>query len=155
MFILFLLIVVALMVFALDWINWKDLLKPLKNCKGVKLVAPNLSFEASGTIGKIITYAKVRGIKYARSWFKPANPQTSEQVNMRTAVALMVAYWQTPLAAPTVAAYKSGASGTKDTGFSLYMGRGLDAYIAQITVAVTPVSVVVANVYPDDVFTWT
>lgn len=123
--------------------------------KGVKLVAPNLSFEASGTIGKIITFAKVRGVKYARSWFKPANPQTAKQVNERLAMALLVAYWQTPLAQPTIDAYNVGASGTKNTGFSLYIGRGLDAYVSQLGTTTTPASVVLAGVYPSDVFTWT
>lgn len=147
--------VVAFLLFAVDWINWDSLLKPLQNCKGVKLVAPNLSFEASGTIAKIITYAKVRGIKYARSWFKPANPQTFKQTSIRLAAAYSVAYWQDTLTQTQKDAYGVGASGTKNTGFSLYVGRCLDAWMTQFGTAETPVSVGVVGNYPDDVITWT
>lgn len=123
--------------------------------KGVKLVAPNLSFEASGTIGKIITYAKVRGIKYARSWFKPANPQTAGQVNIRTALTLAIPVWQNTFSQAQKDAFDSGASGTKDTGFSLYMSRALDEYISQLGTGVTPTSLVVSGTYPSETYTWT
>ena len=122
---------------------------------GAKVTGPLMSISASGTIGKSLTYGAWKGIAWCREWFVPANPQSAEQTNMRYALQLALEYWQTPLAAPTVAAYNTGAEGLKMSGFNLYMKRALLAYIAQITVAVTPVSVVVANVYPNDVFTWT
>lgn len=131
-----------------------NLLFKMSCIKWVKLVAPNLSFEASGTIGKIITYAKVRGIKYARSWFKPANPQSTNQVNVRTALALSVAVWQTSFSQAQKDAYNSGASGTKDTGFSLYMGLAMDEYKSQLGSSVLPTSLVVSGTYPSETYTW-
>jgi len=128
----------------------------LKSNLGMARVSgPLFSMSASGSVGDVLTYATWKGLPYCREWFTPTNPQSTEQTNMRTALTLAVAYWQLPLAGPTVAAYNTGALGMGMSGFNLYMQRALDAYITQITVAVTPVSVVVANVYPDDVFTWT
>src|ERR1700741_3979138 len=47
------------------------------------VTAPLLSFTASGTIAKSVTYSKWKGIKYARQRVIPANPQTTAQMKTR------------------------------------------------------------------------
>lgn len=49
-----------------------------------KVSAPLLSIGGSGTIGKSITFASWKGIKYARARVIPANPQTVGQVSTRS-----------------------------------------------------------------------
>lgn len=49
-----------------------------------KIKAPLFGLEASGTIGKTITYSKWKGIPYVRAWTKPKNPKTEKQKAIRT-----------------------------------------------------------------------
>ena len=119
-----------------------------------KVTGPLFSLSASGSVGKTITFGIWKGIAWVRKHFIPENPQTAEQVNMRTALGLMVAYWQGTVTQAQKDDYELGAAGTGQSGYNLYMSRGLKAYIAQLTVAVLPVSVTVAGNYPSDVFTW-
>lgn len=59
-----------------------------------KLTAPVLSFGGSGTIGKTVTYASWRGIKYARQRVVPANPNTLAQQTVRKTFALLREMWK-------------------------------------------------------------
>lgn len=59
-----------------------------------RVTGPLLSMSASGTIGKAITFATWKGIAYARKWFKPANPQTADQVAQRLIFSSAVLQWQ-------------------------------------------------------------
>ena len=120
-----------------------------------KVSGPLFSMSASGTIGEAVTYGTWKGQPWARVWFKPQNPQTAKQVNVRTALALTVAYWQATLTQAQKDAYEVGAEGQRKSGFNLYVQRAMDAYITQLTSANTPVSVSVLGDYPSDVFTWT
>jgi len=120
-----------------------------------KVTGPLFSMSASGTIGKAVTYGRWKGQPWARVWFSPENPQTDKQVNIRKALELMVAYWQSGAINPEgKAAYEAGAASLGMSGYNLYMRRGLNAYIAQLTIDVEPLSVEVTGTYPDDVFTW-
>lgn len=119
-----------------------------------KVVGPAFSVSATGTVGKTFTYGIIRGIQYVREWFTPYNPQSTKQVNLRTAFSMLVAEWQNDLTTAQKDAYIAGAQGTKNTGFSLFMGRGQDEYISQIGVDTTPTTLSVAGNYPLDVFTW-
>lgn len=120
---------------------------------GVKLIGPMYSISASGTIGDAFTFLTWKGIQYAREYFIPANPKTVKQVNIRTAMALVVALWHT-LSEPTKDAWKALAAGEKYTGMNYFVSRALKQYMIQLTIDVTPVSVVIAGVAPDDVWTW-
>ena len=119
-----------------------------------RVTGPLFSMSASGTIGKAVTYGSWKGRPCARTWFIPENPQTAGQTNVRLALALLVAYWQITVSQAQKDAYEVGAQGQGMSGYNLYMKRGMDQYIIQITSAVTPVSVTVAGNYPSDVFTW-
>lgn len=64
-----------------------------------KLTGPLLSFGASGQIGKTMVTADWKGIKYARQYSIPANPQTAEQTTTRDTFKTLQSLW---LNAPTL-----------------------------------------------------
>lgn len=118
-----------------------------------KVNGPLMSLSASGTVGKAFTFGIWKGIAYVRKWFKPENPQTAEQVNLQTALTLMVELWQTK-SEEAKQAWEDALSGQQYSGYNLFMSRGLKAYIAQLGVATTPVSVSYVTDPPDEVWTW-
>lgn len=118
-----------------------------------KTKGPLFSLDASGTVAKTIVYSRWKGRSYVRRHTIPLNPQTPGQINVRTAMALLVAAWQ------------GESQGTKDnwneyakaqtlSGFNVYIQRGMDEYVIQITTAVTPVSVSVTGAAGVEVWTW-
>lgn len=48
-----------------------------------RVTGPLMSMEASGTIGKSLTFANWVGRQYVRRWTRPSNPQTSDQMFQR------------------------------------------------------------------------
>src|SRR4030043_2413364 len=48
-----------------------------------KLTGPLFSLSASGSIAKTLTYFPWKGLKLARQWIVPANPNTQPQINQR------------------------------------------------------------------------
>lgn len=130
------------------------LLEPLRNSKGVVVTGPCFSLTARGTLAKTVTYSVWKGIAYAKEWFIPANPQSANQTNVRTAFTLLNAYWQAT-AVGDKALWDAGAAGMGMSGFDLYMQRGMDAYITQLGSSTTPASVVYTGAYPAEVWTWT
>lgn len=58
------------------------------------LTGPLFSLGASGTIAKTITYARWRGINYARQRVIPHNPRTAEQLLTRDAFAALNEMWR-------------------------------------------------------------
>ena len=92
-----------------------------------KLTGPLLSLSASGQFAKTMVYATWKGIKYARQYVIPQNPNTSAQQVAR-------GYFST-----AVAAYTGAISGTKtawtnyasqngmaESGFNLFVGKYCD-----------------------------
>lgn len=63
-----------------------------------KLTGPLLSFGARGAVGKTLVTAEWKGVKYARQYTIPANPQTAGQTNTRTVFSFLQQLW---LNAPT------------------------------------------------------
>lgn len=118
-----------------------------------RVSGPLFSMSASGTVGKTITYGTWKGRPYVREWFKPENPQAAKQVNVRTALTLLVAYWKT-LSAAGQAEWETAAEGLGMSGFNLYMKHGMDEYISQIGSDTTPTSCSYTGVPPDEVWTW-
>ena len=119
-----------------------------------RVSGPLFSMSASGTIGKALTYGAWKGIAWVRTWFTPANPNTQLQVNVRTAMLLIVAYWQLQ-GEPAIALWNTFAEGTGMSGYNQFCKRALDAYIADHGSGETPLTVVVAGDPPADVWTWT
>jgi len=58
-----------------------------------KLTGPLLSFGAKGQIGKTLVTADWKGIKYARQYTIPANPNSSEQQLTRGTFSFLQAFW--------------------------------------------------------------
>ena len=85
-----------------------------------KVSGPLLSMSATGTVAKAITYAAWKGISYCREWFKPANPQTQNQVKVRTRLTKAVAKYQTE-PSETKAFWNTLAEGQAYSGFNLYV----------------------------------
>lgn len=59
-----------------------------------RVTSPLLSLDASGSVGKAITFAKWRGRNYVRRLVVPANPKTPLQVAMRAGLRFVTQYWQ-------------------------------------------------------------
>lgn len=118
-----------------------------------KVTGPLFSMSASGTVGKAITFSTWKGIAYVREYFIPSNPQSTQQTNVRLAMAILVAYWQV-FGAPGQLIWNDFASGTGMSGFNQFVKRGLDAYILDHGVDIVPASVTVVGDPPVDVWTW-
>lgn len=54
-----------------------------------RVTGPLMSMEASGTIGKTLTFANWVGRQYVRRWTRPANPQTIDQMDQRNAFSVV------------------------------------------------------------------
>ena len=54
-----------------------------------RVTGPLMSMEASGTIGKTLTFANWVGRQYVRRWTRPSNPQTLEQMRQRNAFSVI------------------------------------------------------------------
>lgn len=118
-----------------------------------RVTGPLFSMSASGSIGKALTYATWKGKEYVREWFTPSNPQSTNQTNVRTALTLLIAYWHAT-AVGDKAIWDAAAEGMGMSGFNLYVKRGMDEYVSQLGVSVTPTSVSYTGSYPSEVWTW-
>ena len=54
-----------------------------------RVTGPLMSMEASGTIGKTLTFANWVGRQYVRRWTRPSNPQTADQMELRNAFSVI------------------------------------------------------------------
>lgn len=126
----------------------------VKRNAGVKLIGPMYSISARGTVGKAFTFLIWKGIQYAREYFIPANPKTVKQVNIRTAMQLIVAYWHTRSQAYKDL-WKDLAKGEQYTGMNLFISKALKQYMIQLGIDLTPATVVVADDPPAETWTWT
>lgn len=89
-----------------------------------KLVAPLLSFGAYGQIGKTMVTAAWRGVKYARQYVIPSNPQTTAQQTTRTTFAMLREMWK--LMSPDQRApWNAFAQGRKFTGVNALIGENM------------------------------
>jgi len=53
-----------------------------------KVTGPLLSISASGTVGKALTFANRLGTSVVRRWATPLNPQSNDQAEVRTKLAI-------------------------------------------------------------------
>ncbi len=60
----------------------------------VKVQAPALSLEASGSIGGAMVFSKWKGRPYVRALVKPANPKSGGQVGVRSMFKFLAQQWQ-------------------------------------------------------------
>lgn len=119
-----------------------------------RVSGPLFSMSASGSIGKAITYGIWKGRPWVRIWFKPENPQSANQTNVRYAMTLIVAHFQI-LDNAQKAIWDAFAAQFNMSGFNQFVKRGMLEYVSQITTAVTPVSVAWNGESPPvDTWTW-
>jgi len=118
-----------------------------------RVTGPLFSLSASGTIGKAFTFGTWKGIAWCREWFVPANPQSDEQTNVRTALTLVVALWKDQADA-VHDDWNDFASGTGMSGFNQFMSKAMKAYIADLGADTTPVSVGYSGSSSNPVWTW-
>ena len=96
-----------------------------------KISAPLLSMGARGTIGKSVTFAKWRGVDYARQRVIPANPRTTAQQANRTRFAfLREAYKLAPTAVR--APWDAFAAGRPFTGVNKFVGENNRLLVGEV-----------------------
>lgn len=86
----------------------------------VKVFAPALSLDASGTIGNAITFSKWKGRHYVRERIIPANPRSGLQTGFRSMFKFLAQNWAA-LAAPDKATYESLADSMAISPFNAYV----------------------------------
>jgi hypothetical protein len=86
-----------------------------------KTNGPLFSLEASGTIGKAITYGKNKGRNFVRVRVTPANPQTAAQTGVRANFAGLVILWKANTAILT-ANFSTLAATTQVSAFNAFVG---------------------------------
>lgn len=87
-----------------------------------KVVAPLLAMSASGQIGKSMVFGDWRGIKYARQYVVPANPNSAAQQTSRTTFATLREMWKL---LPTLgrAPWDAFATGRPFLGLNSFIGE--------------------------------
>jgi len=86
----------------------------------VKVAAPALSLEASGSIGKIMTFSKWKGRPYVRSLVRPANPKSGSQTGVRSMFKFLAQNW-TNLSASEKATWETRADQLVVSPFNAFM----------------------------------
>jgi len=61
----------------------------------VKVLAPALSLEASGSLGGALVFATWKGRPYVRTLVKPSNPKSEMQVGIRAMMKYLGQHWST------------------------------------------------------------
>lgn len=88
----------------------------------VKVLGPMMSFEASGTIGKIATFSKWKGRPYVRQRVVPKNPKSALQVSTRAVMRFLSQAWIDVEAVPQ-ASWDDLAAAAQISPFNAYVGR--------------------------------
>lgn len=119
-----------------------------------RVIGPLMSLSASGSVANTVTFASWKGRDYARTYFIPQNPSEPKQVNVRSAMTLLVAKWQT-LNEEAQTAWNEFAVSFKMSGFNQFIKRGMLEYISQLGTEDPPTVVAVTGNPPDEEWTWT
>lgn len=87
----------------------------------VKVAAPMLSLDASGTIANSMTFAKWKGRPYVRTRVIPANPRTEKQTAIRAIMAFLARQWAS-LTASEQSTWSDKAKQTNVSPFNAFAG---------------------------------
>jgi hypothetical protein len=86
------------------------------------------AMSASGTVGKVLTYAKWRGQDYVRQWTMPKIGQGEDQITMRDLISQITKAWKAggtvggvTLNSSYKLAYNDAAAGQMYSGFNLFV----------------------------------
>lgn len=86
----------------------------------VKVQAPALSLEASGSIAGAMVFSRWKGRPYVRSLVIPANPRSAGQVSMRAMLKFVSQQWN-GLSAPDKATWEDRAAAGNYSPFNAYV----------------------------------
>ncbi len=93
----------------------------------VKLTAPAMSLDASGSLGGTLTFAKWKGRNYARTLVKPHNPKTQSQTGIRAMFKFLSQLW-TNVAALDQATWIERAAQTAIAPFNAFMSHNMNRW---------------------------
>ncbi len=93
----------------------------------VKVLGPMMSFEASGTIGKIATFSKWKGRPYVRQRVVPSNPKSALQVSTRAIMKFLSQAWDGVGSTPK-GTWDDLAAASQISAFNAFMGRNASRY---------------------------
>jgi hypothetical protein len=88
----------------------------------VKVAAPALSLDASGSIAGAVTFSKWKGRNYVRQLVKPSNPQSGGQVGVRAMFKFLSQRWA-DLTTAEKATWDDYADQLIASGFNAFMSR--------------------------------
>lgn len=87
----------------------------------VKVQAPALSLEASGSLAGALVFSKWKGRPYVRTLVTPSNPKSGGQVGMRSMFKFLAQNW-TNVSAANQATWETRADQAVVSPFNAYMG---------------------------------
>ena len=93
----------------------------------VKVFAPMLSLDASGTLGDAVTFSKWKGRNYVRERVIPANPETGAQVGRRAMFKFLTQRWQ-DLSNTPIASWQDLADQLIASTFNAYVSYNLQRW---------------------------
>ncbi|MBA7647916.1 hypothetical protein ES703_55695 [subsurface metagenome] len=118
-----------------------------------KTKGPLFSLGASGTLAKTVVFSQWKGRSYVRKHKIPFNPKSTKQTNVRTAMTLLVPYWQSRT--PSLKdSWNAFGKQFNMSGWNIFASRGMKEYIIQLGTDMTPGSVAVIGIPPAEVWEW-
>jgi len=91
----------------------------------MKVTAPLFSFDASGTLGGIITASKWRGRQYFRTRVIPSNPRSAGQTGIRAMWQFLSQQWAPSVDPGDQATWEDPAASDNVTSFNAYMRNNI------------------------------
>ena len=91
------------------------------------LTGPLFSIDASGTVGKTITYSKWKGRNYARQRVIPANPKSAAQTGPRSMFTYLTKAWA-DLGDVAQATWNALAEASQISPFNAFVGANLQRF---------------------------
>lgn len=88
----------------------------------VKVNAPAMSLDASGSIAGAITFSKWKGRNYVRQLVRPANPKSALQVSMRAMFKFLSQAWENVGSTPQ-GTWDDEAAANQYSPFNAYVSR--------------------------------
>lgn len=89
-----------------------------------RVTGPLMSIDASGTLGKTLTFAKWKGRNYVRERVIPANPKSALQTGVRSMMSFLSQMWQ-GIAALDKATWDTLAETKAISAFNAYVSENL------------------------------
>lgn len=98
----------------------------------VKVAAPCLSMDASGSIAGALVFSKWKGRPYVRQLVKPANPKSVKQVSVRAMFKFLSQEWA-GLSTAQKATWNDLAAATVVSPFNAYVGYNQNRWRSALT----------------------